>query len=209
MKMKRFSFLKIEITITTPIAVIKWPQSNRCVGNSKFCLFIFSQVLILFAIIASCLRVLLYFSMTVRSSKNLHKNMLNRVLKTPIRFFDINPVGRIMNRFSKDIGIIDETIPITVLDFMNVKKHRLFPSLRHDFCEFKMLFQSSKFLMLVLGSIGFAVVLNYIIFIPLIPMTILFVYIRNYFLKTSMEIKRIEGIGKLLALVLYWWKNNI
>lgn len=47
--------------------------------------------------------------------------MFEKVLQTPIRFFDINPIGRIMNRFSKDIGQIDETIPITVLDFMNVK----------------------------------------------------------------------------------------
>ena len=51
----------------------------------------------------------------------MHQNMLNQVLSTPIRFFDLNPLGRIMNRFSKDIGLLDEAIPWTIYDFMQVK----------------------------------------------------------------------------------------
>jgi ATP-binding cassette subfamily C (CFTR/MRP) protein 4 len=46
--------------------------------------------------------------------------MFNSIMSAPIRFFDTNPLGRIMNRFSKDIGLLDEQIPWAVLDFLEV-----------------------------------------------------------------------------------------
>lgn len=33
--------------------------------------------------------------------------MLRSVLSTPMRFFDAQPIGRILNRFSKDVGVAD------------------------------------------------------------------------------------------------------
>lgn len=63
----------------------------------------------------------LFFVLSARTAVGLHHNMFNKVLKTPMRFFDINPLGRIMNRFSKDIGLVDDLIPNTVSDFMIVK----------------------------------------------------------------------------------------
>jgi ABC-type multidrug transport system fused ATPase/permease subunit len=46
--------------------------------------------------------------------------MLKSVMKAKIRFFDLNPIGRIMNRFSKDIGSLDDVLPITLFDFLQV-----------------------------------------------------------------------------------------
>lgn len=50
--------------------------------------------------------------------------------------------------------------------------------------------------MLVLASVGVSIMLNVAIVLPMIPLTVLFLYTRRYFLTSSMEIKRIEGIGK-------------
>lgn len=50
--------------------------------------------------------------------------------------------------------------------------------------------------MMVLGSVSVSLILNYWIIIPTIPLTFLFIYIRRYFLATSMELKRIEGINR-------------
>lgn len=47
----------------------------------------------------------------MRSSQKLHDKMFDGVISAPMRFFDTNPSGRILNRFSKDMGAIDELLP--------------------------------------------------------------------------------------------------
>lgn len=60
----------------------------------------------------------------MRCSKNLHNNMFSRVIYANMQFFNTNAVGRILNRFSKDTGVIDEILPSTMTDVFQVnKKH--------------------------------------------------------------------------------------
>ncbi|CAE6396795.1 unnamed protein product [Rhizoctonia solani] len=44
---------------------------------------------------------------TLRASRLLYEKMLRSVMRSPSRFFDKTPSGRILNRFSKDIDTID------------------------------------------------------------------------------------------------------
>jgi len=48
---------------------------------------------------------------TERASKQSHHRLLYRVLHSPMTFFEITPLGRILNRFSKDIDALDSLIP--------------------------------------------------------------------------------------------------
>lgn len=61
-----------------------------------------------------------FFVCASNASKNLHAKMFNCLLKTPMRFFDTNPSGRILNRFSKDTGVMDETLPKILSDAIQV-----------------------------------------------------------------------------------------
>ena len=46
---------------------------------------------------------MIYFSIsTLKASTRMHNRMLDRVMKSPMSFFDTTPVGRIINRFSSD-----------------------------------------------------------------------------------------------------------
>ena len=48
---------------------------------------------------------------SLRASRRLHEGMLDSVMSAPMSFFDVTPLGRIVNRFSKDIYTVDETLP--------------------------------------------------------------------------------------------------
>ena len=46
------------------------------------------------------------------ASRKMHDLMLNNLLLAPSAFFDVTPVGRIVNRFSGDINSLDFTVPV-------------------------------------------------------------------------------------------------
>ncbi|KAL4220738.1 Multidrug resistance-associated protein 4 [Mactra antiquata] len=114
------------------------------------------------------LRALMFFKVTVDASQHLHNRMFASILRSHIGFFDTNPVGRILNRFSKDVGHMDDLLPITFFDFVQ--------------CA-----------LLILGIIIVAGVVNPWVFIVVGPLIVLFVVIRRYYIRTSRHIKRLEA----------------
>ena len=62
----------------------------------------------IFAVVGS---VCLYIS-CLRGAERLHHLVLKNILHSPMRFFDTTPQGRILNRFSKDIDVLDATMPM-------------------------------------------------------------------------------------------------
>ncbi len=42
---------------------------------------------------------------TLNAAMKLHEKMLSGIMRSPMSFFDTTPLGRILNRFSKDIDI--------------------------------------------------------------------------------------------------------
>ena len=51
-------------------------------------------------------RDMVLFLLCTRASKRLHERLLHSVMRSPMSFFDTNPTGRIVNRFSADIDKI-------------------------------------------------------------------------------------------------------
>lgn len=46
----------------------------------------------------------------------MHVTMLNGIMRAPLFFFDVTPAGRILSRFSKDVDIMDTSLPFYVSD---------------------------------------------------------------------------------------------
>ncbi|KAJ1077489.1 hypothetical protein K5549_021300, partial [Capra hircus] len=112
-------------------------------------------------------RSLLALYILVNSSQTLHNKMLKSILRAPVSFFDRNPAGRILNCFSKDIGHMDDLLPVSFQEFIQT------------------------FLQLI-GVLGVVVVVIPWIAIPVIPLGVIFFFLRRYFLETSRDVKRLE-----------------
>src|SRR5690242_3626988 len=56
----------------------------------------------------------------LKASRKMHKDMLERVIRSPTSFYDTTPMGRVLNRFSKDIYTIDETLPRTLMMLLSM-----------------------------------------------------------------------------------------
>ncbi|XP_045018396.1 ATP-binding cassette sub-family C member 4-like isoform X1 [Bubalus bubalis] len=112
-------------------------------------------------------RSLLIFYILVYSSQTLHNKMLETILRSPVLFFNRNPIGRILNRFFKDIGHMDDLLPLIFQDFIQT-------------------------FLLVIGVVGVMVAAIPWTAIPVIPLGIIFFFLRRYFLETSRDVKRLE-----------------
>ena len=56
---------------------------------------------------------------TIQASLQLHNGLLNSIIRSPMSFFDTTPIGRIVNRFSKDIDEIDIILPLNIKNIIN------------------------------------------------------------------------------------------
>uniref|UniRef100_A0A8R1DMH1 ABC-type glutathione-S-conjugate transporter n=1 Tax=Caenorhabditis japonica TaxID=281687 RepID=A0A8R1DMH1_CAEJA len=54
----------------------------------------------------------------VRASRLLHSSMLSNIVKSPMAFFDVTPLGRILNRFGKDVDVVDARLPGCIMAFV-------------------------------------------------------------------------------------------
>lgn len=55
----------------------------------------------------------------IQAARLLHEALLHNKIRSPQSFFDTTPSGRILNRFSKDIYVIDEVLAPTILMLLN------------------------------------------------------------------------------------------
>jgi ABC-type multidrug transport system fused ATPase/permease subunit len=67
-------------------------------------------LIIVFAV--SCfVRESTIFSIVLSITTNMYHRMSEKVLRSNILFFDSNPIGRILTRFSKDMAVMDLIVP--------------------------------------------------------------------------------------------------
>lgn len=97
--------------------------------------------------------------------------MFQGVTRARMYFFHTNPSGRILNRFSKDMGQVDEILPAVMIDVIQI---------------FLQLF----------GIIVVIAVVNYYFIVPTVLVGIIFYFLRAYYLASSRNIKRIEATSK-------------
>ncbi|RLN14167.1 hypothetical protein BBO99_00006130 [Phytophthora kernoviae] len=117
-------------------------------------------------------RALFLTESCVRTSKNLHNELFRRVLAAPVnRYFDVTPVGRVLNRFSNDLDQLDSILP---KDYQLLLQH----------------------VSMALGSLVVSAFASYWIAVAYVPIIIVFFITGQFFKKTSCEVKRLEGVTR-------------
>ncbi|KAJ2631714.1 hypothetical protein H4R22_001792 [Coemansia sp. RSA 1290] len=62
--------------------------------------------------------LLLWARCSIESATTIHQNMLSGVMRSPMAYFDVTPVGRILNRFSSDLAHCDIALPYNVIQMV-------------------------------------------------------------------------------------------
>lgn len=107
---------------TIPREIIVVDDTTYDLLDRNVSIYIYSGFII-GVIVVTIIRSFLFFKVAMISSVNLHRRMFHALLEAPMRFFDINPSGRVLNRFSKDMGSIDEMLPRVLLEAIQVKSY--------------------------------------------------------------------------------------
>ena len=114
-------FFALLICIITSLAQLapslwltRWLENDLEEQQKKFYPIVFASI-IAFYILVTMLRSIVIFKIIINSATSLHNKMTECVLRAKILFFDSNPIGRIVTRFSKDLAMFDVVNPILVI----------------------------------------------------------------------------------------------
>lgn len=134
------------------------------------CIYIYSALTIL-TIGITLIRSWAFFWTCMRASIRLHDRMFRSISRATMRFFNTNTSGRVLNRFSKDMGAVDEMLPTALIDCIQIG-------------------------LALLGIIIVVAIANVWLLIPTVFVGIVFYYLRIFYLATSRSVKRLEGITR-------------
>ncbi|XP_037372210.1 ATP-binding cassette sub-family C member 12 isoform X4 [Talpa occidentalis] len=108
---------------------------------------------------------------TLKASSSLHDQVFDKILKSPMSFFDTTPTGRLMNRFSKDMDELDVRLPFHAENFLQ---------------QFFMV----VFILLILAAVFPAIL------IVLACLAVGFIILLHIFHRGIQELKKVENISR-------------
>ena len=105
------------------------------------------------------------------TSVKMHEEMVDSVFGAPVAFFDVTPQGRLLNRFSSDMVVVDEELSQSISQLTNS-------------------------LFSVFGAIAAIAAATQGIFLGLcVPLVILYEKIQRYFRKSNTAIARLQSVS--------------
>ncbi|XP_037884214.1 multidrug resistance-associated protein 1 isoform X7 [Glossina fuscipes] len=109
---------------------------------------------------------------TFEAAKKMHNDLFHVILRGSVcRFFDITPIGRLLNHFSGDMEIIDNELPGTLDSFLT-------------------------FIFLVLATIVVISISTPIFLAVIIPIAFLYYFAQRFYVATSRQLMRLESVSR-------------
>ncbi|XP_054270085.1 multidrug resistance-associated protein 1-like [Macrosteles quadrilineatus] len=101
----------------------------------------------------------------------LHLTMLNRIVRAPMSYFDTTPLGRIVNRFSRDIDVCDSILSFSIQAFLGLAIQTI-------------------------ATIGVITYTTPMFILIIIPIFIINFSLQRLFVATSRQLKRLESTNR-------------
>lgn len=105
------------------------------------------------------------------ASGSIHRNLVKSVLRAPLSFFESTPIGRLVQRFSKDLDQIDQQLPSSFAQVV---------------ASFSAIAGAFSAILLVTPSFSFY----------LIPLLAIYSVVTNYYRNVARELKRIDSLTR-------------
>lgn len=155
-------------TDTSGLGKLQLYYDNYGLHDTRYYLIVYS-LLAVFNSIFTLIRAFIFAYGGLQAAITMHKQLVRIVMRARTIFFDIQPVGRIINRFSSDTYTIDDSLP----------------------------FISNILLAHLFGLVATVIVTAYglpWIFLVLAPLVPVYHWIQNHYRLTSREVKRLSSV---------------
>ncbi|XP_064537334.1 multidrug resistance-associated protein 1 isoform X3 [Drosophila montana] len=107
----------------------------------------------------------------IYSAAYLHETVLHSVFRWPMELFDMTPLGRVVNRFSKDVDTCDNTLP---------------QNLRASVSQF----------FAVLATIVVISISTPIFLAVIVPIAFIYYFAQRFYVATSRQLMRLESVSR-------------
>jgi ABC-type multidrug transport system fused ATPase/permease subunit len=121
--------------------------------------------------IISFFRTYWFLLLTLVAARYLHEELLYSVLRAPMAFYDVTPVGRILVRFSRDIMQIDFQLPQQYISFLQ---------------------QIAS----IIAAYVFIAVIFPIFVAAMVPITVLYFVLQQIYNPANIQFRRLDSISK-------------
>ena len=147
-----------------PPVVLNMPDGRRYIFLGVYGAAGFAQA------VAAVFAGLMLYPATISAGRGLHHRMLDRIMHCPMAFFDTTPQGRILNRFGKDVDVLDSSMPMILDGWIT--------------CFFSCI----AIFLVIMVTTPFTI-------IPIFAVLIVYYFVQSVYVATSRQLKRLESMS--------------
>eukprot|EP01116_Phalansterium_solitarium_P010896 TRINITY_DN263_c0_g1_i1.p1 TRINITY_DN263_c0_g1~~TRINITY_DN263_c0_g1_i1.p1 ORF type:complete len:1381 (+),score=494.77 TRINITY_DN263_c0_g1_i1:55-4197(+) len=103
--------------------------------------------------------------------KSIFEGLLARMLRAPTWFYDVTPVGRILNRFSKDQDMVDNQLGN----------------------QFTLYFRTTFNVLATILIIGYA---SWYVLVVIVPAGVIYIFLQQFYMRNAREVQRLDALSK-------------
>ncbi|XP_044750299.1 probable multidrug resistance-associated protein lethal(2)03659 isoform X2 [Coccinella septempunctata] len=123
------------------------------------------------SVFAKFFRAIVHLIFSMKISRNIHSALAQGIVYARVQFFDRNLIGNILNRFSRDLGHIDEFLPHVVGEVI-------------------------KMTFMVVSTVGLVVTVNLRFLYYSIILFVVMMMSASFFMPSARSIRRLEAVSR-------------